>query len=224
MVRVAVLYGGISAEREVSLWMGPEVSAALRCAGFEVEPIEVGDDLSAVIAALRPKPDAVFNALQGRFGEDGAIQGVLEWLNIPYTHSGVCASSLAQNKDAAKTIFAAHGLPTARGCLITIDDLAASDPLPPPYVVKPLNEGSSVGVEIINGGDNRRAEVARAWRFGSTALVEEYVPGRDLTVGIMGDLALAVTDIVAKDGRFLDYQTKYTRGATRHVTPALIHP
>jgi D-alanine-D-alanine ligase len=222
--RVAVLYGGISAEREVSLSSGVQVIAALREAGFEVTPVEVTDDIAAVIAALTPKPDAVFNALHGRFGEDGAIQGVLDWLDIPYTHSGVRASALAMDKVAAKAVFAANGLPVARGRVIDREELAASDPMPLPYVVKPINEGSSVGVEIIRTGDNRRSEVARAWHFGESAMVEEYIPGRELTVGVMGDRALAVTEILAEAGVFYDYESKYSDGGSRHIIPALVHP
>ena len=224
MTRVAVLYGGISAEREVSLSTGLQVIPALREAGFEVTPIEVGEDLAAVIAALTPRPDAVFNALHGRFGEDGAIQGVLDWLAIPYTHSGVRASALAMDKVAAKAMFAAAGLPIARGRVVPTDELEAADPLPLPYVVKPVSEGSSVGVEIIRHGDNRRAEVARAWRFGNAALVEEYIPGRELTVGVMGDRALAVTEIIADAGVFYDYESKYADGGSRHIIPARVHP
>jgi D-alanine-D-alanine ligase len=224
MTRVAVLYGGTSAERDVSIATGLGVITALREAGFDVTPIEVGADLGAVIAALSPRPDAVFNALHGRLGEDGAIQGVLDWLEIPYTHSGVRASALAMDKVAAKTLFAAAGLPVARGRVVTADELAAADPLPLPYVVKPVNEGSSVGVEIIRSGDNRRTEVARAWRFGPAALVEEYIPGRELTVGVMGDRALAVTDIIADAGVFYDYESKYADGGSRHIIPARMHP
>lgn len=223
MTRVAVLYGGISAEREVSLSSGRQVIAALNAAGFEVLPIDVGANLEAVIGALDPKPDVVFNALHGRFGEDGAIQGVLDWLGIPYTHSGVRASALAMDKAAARAIFAAAGLPVAHGRVVEIDELEAADPIPPPYVVKPLNEGSSVGVEIIGPGDNRRAEVARSWRYNGAALVEEYVPGRELTVGVMGDRALAVTEIVASQS-FYDYESKYAEGGSRHVIPAVVHP
>jgi D-alanine-D-alanine ligase len=222
--RVAVLYGGISTEREVSLSSGVQVIAALREAGFEVTPIEVGEDLGAVLAALNPRPDAVFNALHGRFGEDGAIQGVLDWLGIPYTHSGVRASALAMDKVAAKALFAAAGLPVARGRTVEIAELEAADPIPLPYVVKPMCEGSSVGVEIIRCGDNRRAEVARGWRFGNAALVEEYIAGRELTVGVMGDRALAVTEILADAGVFYDYDSKYADGGSRHVIPAVIHP
>ncbi|MDE2516795.1 MAG: D-alanine--D-alanine ligase [Rhodospirillales bacterium] len=222
MSRVAVLYGGISAEREVSLSSGAQVIAALRQAGHAVQPIEVGADLAAVIAALRPAPDAVFNALHGRFGEDGVIQGVLDWLGIPYTHSGVRASALAMDKVAAKAVFAAAGLPVAAGRLVGIEDLRAADPLAMPYVVKPVNEGSSVGVRIIRAGDNRRVEVAETWRFGSQALVEEYIPGRELTVGVMGEEALAVTEILADAGSFYDYDSKYAAGGSRHVVPAAI--
>jgi len=224
MTRVAVLYGGISAERAVSLSTGVQVIAALRESGFEVKPIDVGADLTAVIAALTPKPDAVFNALHGRFGEDGAIQGVLDWIGIPYTHSGVRASALAMDKVAAKALFASAGLPVARGRLVPIAELQAADPMALPYVVKPVNEGSSVGVEIIRGGDNRRADIARAWTFGTAALVEEYIPGRELTVAVMGDRALAVTEILAMANSFYDYESKYADFGSRHIVPAVLHP
>ncbi|HEY4172226.1 MAG TPA: D-alanine--D-alanine ligase [Rhodopila sp.] len=224
MTRIVVLYGGISAEREVSLSTGIQVIAALRECGFDVVPVDVGPDLGAVIAALTPKPDAVFNALHGRFGEDGAIQGVLDWLGIPYTHSGVRASSLAMDKQVAKALFLSAGLPIAPGRMISIEELEAGDPLPLPYVVKPVNEGSSVGVTVVRGGDNRRAEIARNWSFGPTALVEEYIPGRELTVGVLDNQALAVTDIRAVAGTFYDYESKYADGGSRHIIPAEVHP
>jgi len=224
MTRVAVLYGGISAEREVSLSSGTQVIAALRQAGFDVLAVDAGENLGAVIAALTPKPDVVFNALHGRFGEDGAIQGVLDWMGIPYTHSGLRASAVAMDKVAAKAVFSAAGLPVAKGRVVAIEDLEASDPLPLPYVIKPVNEGSSVGVEIIRAGDNRRVAVARAWRFGRAALVEEFIPGRELTVGVMGDHALAVTEIIATANSFYDYESKYADGGSRHVIPAIVHP
>jgi D-alanine-D-alanine ligase len=224
MTRVAVLYGGISAERAVSIASGAQVIEALREAGYDVTPIEVGEDLDAVIAAIRQaQPASVFNALHGRFGEDGAIQGVLDWMGVPYTHSGIRASALAMDKSAAKAVFASAGLPVARGQEVDITALEAADPMPLPYVVKPVNEGSSVGVEIIRAGDNRRAEVARAWRFGKVALVEEYIPGRELTVGVMGDRALAVTEILADAGAFYDYESKYAHGGSRHLIPAPVH-
>ncbi len=223
MMRVAVLHGGISAEREVSLSSGKQVIAALRDSGFEVTPIEVGADLRAVLAALDPAPDVVFNALHGRFGEDGTIQGMLDWLGIPYTHSGVRASALAMDKVAAKSVFAAHGLAVPQGRVVAIDTLRETDPLPAPYVVKPVNEGSSVGVSIVRQSDNRRGEIAAQWRFGPHALVEEYVPGRELTVGVMGDRSLAVTEIVAGHS-FYDYESKYASGGSRHLIPAPVHP
>jgi D-alanine-D-alanine ligase len=220
MKRVAVLLGGISAEREVSLRTGAQVSAALRHAGFEVSEIDVGDDLRAVIAALTPAPDVVFNALHGRFGEDGTIQGVLDYLGLPYTHSGVRASALAMDKAAAKAVFAHAGLPVAPHRIIDIAELADHHPLPPPYVVKPVNEGSSVGVHIIKPGDNRGAEIAAGWRFGP-AMVEQFIPGRELTVGVLEDRALAVTEILPGDG-FYDYHAKYAAGGSRHVVPAQV--
>jgi D-alanine-D-alanine ligase len=224
MTRVVVLYGGISAEREVSVSTGIQVIAALRESGFDVDSVDVGPDLGAVIAALTPKPDVVFNALHGRFGEDGAMQGVLDWLGIPYTHSGMRASSLAMDKQLAKALFASAGLPVAPGRVVSIAELEAGDPLPLPYVVKPVNEGSSVGVTVVRGGDNRRAEIARGWTFGPTALVEEYIPGRELTVGVLDDRALAVTDIRAVAGTFYDYESKYADGGSRHIIPAGVHP
>ncbi len=223
MTTVAVLYGGISAEREVSLASGGKVIAALREAGYAVTPVLVGDDLAALIAALTPRPDVVFNALHGRFGEDGAIQGVLDWLGIPYTHSGVRASAIAMDKAAARAAFLAAGLPVARGRVIEIAELEHADPLPLPYVIKPVNEGSSVGVEIVRDGSNRRAQIAAHWSYGGTALVEEFVPGRELTVAVMDDRALAVTEITAASG-FYDYEAKYAEGGSRHVVPAAIHP
>lgn len=223
MKRVAVLQGGISAEREVSLATGAQVVAALTEAGFAVTPITVGADLSALIAALSPPPDAVFNALHGRFGEDGAIQGVLDWLGIPYTHSGVRASALAMDKVAAKAAFAAAGLPVARHVLVAVETLAEADPIPRPYVVKPPDQGSSVGVAIVGDGDNRVGEICAAWGFGPLAMVEEFIPGRELTVGVMGGEPLAVTEIRPADG-FYDYDAKYTPGGSRHLIPAPLHP
>ena len=223
MKRVAVLYGGISAEREVSLSSGRQVMLALQEAGYDIDPIEVGADLGAVIAALANKPDAVFNALHGRFGEDGVIQGVLDWLGLPYTHSGVRASALAMDKAASRAVFAASGLPIAPGRVIDVAELAAADPLPLPYVIKPLNEGSSVGVDILREGANRRHEIARDWRFGPQALVEAFIPGRELTVSVLGDKALTVTEIAATHA-FYDYESKYAAGGSQHMLPARIHP
>jgi D-alanine-D-alanine ligase len=222
MSRVAVLHGGISVEREVSLASGAQVVRALAALGHQVVPVDVGPDLRALLAALDPAPDVVFNALHGRFGEDGTIQGVLDLLGIPYTHSGVRASALAMDKPAAKAVFAAAGLPVPAGRVIDVAALAAADPLPAPYVVKPLNEGSSVGVAIVRAGDNRRRSIAAEWRFGAQAIVEEYIPGRELTVGVLGTRALTVTEIIARE-EFYDYDAKYAPGGSRHVLPARVH-
>ena len=219
MKRVAVLQGGISAEREVSLASGEQVITALREAGFKVVPITVGENLAQLIAALTPPPDVVFTALHGRFGEVGAIQGVLDWLGIPYTHSGVRASALAMDKVAAKAAFAGAGLPVAKHVLVDVESLAHEDPIPRPFVVKPPNQGSTVGVVILQPGDNRAAEFADGWNFGPLALVEEFIPGRELTVAVMGGEPLAVTEIRPADG-FYDYEAKYTPGGSRHIIPA----
>ncbi len=224
MKQVAVLHGGISAEREVSLNSGAQCIGALRAAGYAVTPIDVGADLGALIAALRAaKPDVVFNTLHGRFGEDGCIQGVLDWMGLPYTGSGLRASAVAADKVAAKAVFQAAGLPVAEHRLVTPAELEAADPLPRPYVVKPVNEGSSVGVHILRGGDNRRGEIARAWRFGPVVLAEDFIPGRELTVAVMGDRALTVTEIETHLA-FYDYEAKYAAGGSRHVLPAAVHP
>lgn len=219
-MRVAVLMGGMSSEREVSLNSGKQVCDALRKAGYEVTPIVVTEDLGALLAALTPRPDAVFNALHGRFGEDGTIQGVLDYIGLPYTHSGVRASALAMDKEAAKALFVAAGLPVAPHKVIDIAELAETDPLPPPYVVKPVNEGSSVGVSIVKEGDNHRAEIVANWQFGP-AMVEQYIPGRELTVGVLEDRALTVTEILPTE-KFYDYHAKYAAGGSRHVLPAEI--
>jgi D-alanine-D-alanine ligase len=218
MMRVAVLMGGMSSEREVSLRSGGKVAEALRSAGFDVVAIEVSEDLEALLAALKPRPDIVFNALHGRFGEDGTIQGVLDYLGIPYTHSGVRASALAMDKAAAKAVFAAAGLPVAPHRIVDIAELTDHDPLPPPYVVKPVNEGSSVGVSLVLDGGNARHEIAAAWHFGA-AMVEQYIPGRELTVCVLEDHAVAVTEILTAE-TFYDYEAKYSAGGSRHVLPA----
>lgn len=224
MTRVALLHGGVSAEREVSLATGAQVLGALREAGFDVTPIEVTQDLAATIAALQAaKPDVVFNALHGRFGEDGCIQGVLDWLGLPYTHSGVRASAVAMDKAASKAAFTAAGLPVAPSRVVSPEELEADDPMPRPYVIKPVNEGSSVGVAILRNGDNRRAEIARGWRYDRRIMAEAYIPGRELTVAVMGDRALEVTEI-ATGHVFYDYDAKYADGGSRHTLPAPIHP
>lgn len=216
--RVAVLKGGISAEREVSLVSGGAVARALGAAGYAVDEIDVGADLGALLARLKPAPDAVFNALHGRYGEDGCIQGVLNILRIPYTHSGLLASALAMDKPAAKRVFADAGIPVAEHRIVGIDTLAAGEPMPRPYVIKPLNEGSSVGVRIVRDGDDLAAIVG-AWAAGADVMVERFIPGRELTVAVMGDRPLAVTEITTARG-FYDYDAKYADGGSRHLVPA----
>ncbi len=215
MSRVAVLKGGTSAEREVSLSTGKACAAALREAGYEVIEVDCGPDLAARLAEIQP--DVCFNALHGRFGEDGCVQGMLEWLRIPYTHSGVLASALAMDKARAKAAYVSAGLPIVQSVLASKDEVAAGHVLPPPYVVKPNNEGSSVGVYIVHPGSNapRLAET-----MPDVVMVETYAPGRELTVSVLGDRALCVTDILT-DGWY-DYDAKYKTGGSRHILPAAL--
>ena len=214
--RVAVLKGGMSAEREVSLVSGRECAKALRDAGYtEVVEVDCGPDLPAQLAEI--KPEIVFNALHGRWGEDGCVQGILEWLRIPYTHSGVLASALAMDKAKAKEVYAAAGLPIVQSRLASREEVQAGHVLPPPYVVKPNNEGSSVGVYMVRAGDNapRLAET-----MPEVVMVETYAPGREFSATVMGDRTLGVTDIIT-DGWY-DYDAKYKPGGSRHELPANI--
>ena len=213
--RVAVLMGGLSAEREVSLSSGRECAQALRVAGYEVVEVDCGPDLPARLSEIRP--DVCFNALHGRWGEDGCVQGLLEWLRIPYTHSGVLASALAMDKARAKEAFAAAGLPVLQGVIASREAVEAGHVLPPPYVVKPNSEGSSVGVYIVHPGSNAPRLAAT---MPAEVMVETYAPGRELTASVLGDRALCVTDIIT-DGWY-DYEAKYSTGGSRHVVPAEI--
>ena len=223
MKRVVLLMGGRSAEREVSLVSGRECAAGLAEAGYKVTTVDVRDDLTVVLKALNPKPDLVFNALHGRYGEDGTIQGVLDWLGIAYTHSGVLASALAMDKTVAKRLFDSAGLRCPAGQLVHRSAVQAGDVLARPYVVKPNNEGSSVGVTIVRQGDNALPFSGIDWPFGDQVLVEPYIPGRELTVGVMGDRPLAVTELRPRQG-FYDYTAKYTEGRTEHLVPAPLPP
>ena len=219
MKHVAVLMGGWSAEREVSLVSGAAAGEALRTRGYRVSEIDVGRDLPQVLAEL--EPDVVYNALHGRFGEDGTVQGLLDIMGIPYTHSGVLASSLAMNKAMAKRLFASAGLRSPEGYLTTIDALRnGAEPMAPPYVIKPNNEGSSVGVKIVWNADERPID-RNDWPFGPEVLIERYVPGRELTVAVLGDRPLTVTEIRPCEG-FYDYHAKYTEQAAEHLLPAPI--
>ena len=212
--RVAVLMGGPSAEREVSLVSGRDCARALRTAGFDVVEVDAGPDLPARLAEIAP--DCCFNALHGRWGEDGCVQGLLEWLRIPYTHSGVLASALAMDKARAKEVFRAAGLAVAESRLACTAEVAARHVLPPPYVVKPNNEGSSVGVYIVHEAANAPPKLGP--EMPEVVMVEAYVPGRELTVSVMGDRALGVTEIVTEG--WYDYHAKYTPGGSHHVLPA----
>ncbi len=211
--RIAVLLGGLSPERDVSLVSGAACAKALREEGFHVAEIDAGADVAERLRAA--KPDAAFNALHGRWGEDGCVQGVLEMMKIPYTHSGVLASALAMHKERAKAVFGAAGLPLAKSILVDRHRASQSHVMPPPYVIKPVNQGSSVGVYIVRPGDNRPpgALGTAEWTLGDEIMVEDYVPGRELTVAVMGGNgnglgALAVTEIVPKTA-FYDYDAKY---------------
>lgn len=208
--------GGPSAEREVSLVSGRECAKALRQAGYQVAEIDAGPDLAQRLAALGP--DCVFNALHGRFGEDGCVQGLLEWLGIPYTHSGVLASALAMDKQKTKEVYRAAGLPFVESVLAGRGEIEARHVMAPPYVVKPFNEGSSVGVYIVREAAN--GPPCLAPELPEVLMVETYAPGRELTVAVMGERALTVTDIVTEG--WYDYAAKYSEGGSRHICPAVL--
>jgi D-alanine-D-alanine ligase len=218
--RILVLMGGISREREVSLVSGTAVADALRAKGHDVRTHDVTRDVAALVRAVTEfEPECVFNALHGRYGEDGCIQGVLELMAVPYTHSGVRASAIAMDKPATKRVVEQAGIRTPRGKVVRREDFAQGDPLPRPFIVKPVDEGSTIGVKVVAEGDNR--DWGDDWTFGTQALVEEYIRGRELTVGIMGERALAVTEI-RFEGSAFDYTAKYTAGHAEHVLPAPI--
>ncbi|MEZ5830243.1 MAG: D-alanine--D-alanine ligase [Dongiaceae bacterium] len=220
MKRVSVLMGGPSAEREVSLDSGANCAAALKEAGYKVSAIDVTRDLPALLKAIKAqKPDVLFNALHGRWGEDGNIQGILNFIGIPYTHSGLMASAIAMDKPMAKRLFAQAGLRCPEGVLLHKSQVLKGDPLPRPYVVKPANEGSSVGVQIIRQSDNARPFDGIEWPYGEYVLAEQFIEGRELTVGVMGDRAMTVTELKVETG-FYDYAHKYTGGLTQHLCPA----
>ena len=219
---VAVLMGGWSSEREVSLVSGGAIVDALRQTEFEVRPIDVQRDVAKLVSQLEPAPDIVLNALHGRYGEDGCIQGILEFLGLAYTHSGVMASALAMDKPMAKRLFETVGIPCPPHEIATRDDLRSGTVMNKPFVIKPMNEGSSVGVTIVLQDDDLPALDDVAWAFGDAVMVEKYVPGRELTVAVMGDKALGVTEIRPAKG-FYDYTAKYTEGKADHVIPAPVN-
>ena len=224
MKHVAVLMGGWSAERPVSLKSGQGCADALEARGYRVTRVDVGRDIAEVL--IRLKPDVAFNALHGRMGEDGAIQGLLELLQIPYTHSGVLASALAMRKDRAKTVLAAAGIPVAASVTVDRREAAQRHVMPPPYVLKPVSEGSSFGVVIVKADRSHPPqEVGREdWPYGDELLAERYVAGKELTCAVMGNRALGVIEIKPVSEAFYGYDAKYAKGGSVHVLPADIKP
>ena len=220
---VAVLMGGVSNERPVSLSSGAQCAAALRNAGYVVTELDVGFDVAEKLQALRP--DVVFNALHGPYGEDGKIQGLLEYLRLPYTHSGVLASALAMNKHQAKVAFKAAGIPVTDHVVVNRAEVARQHVMAPPYVIKPIADGSSVGIFVVKADHSHPPqEILREdWNGGEEVMVERYVPGRDLTCAIMGDVALGVTEILT-DLAFYNFEAKYAKGGSSHIIPARIEP
>ncbi len=221
---VAVLMGGLSAEREISLRSGEACAAALEEKGYHVSRVDVGEDIASCLAQMRP--DVAFNALHGKYGEDGCVQGLLELLHIPYTHSGVLASSVAMNKEVAKTLMAAAGVPTPQGRVVHRLEAALGHVLPPPYVLKPVSEGSSFGVFIVGFGANTPPKDLSdpGWSHGDMMLAEKFISGRELTCAVMGDRPLDVIEILSADGGWYDYHAKYTKGGSKHVLPAVLKP
>jgi len=221
---VAVLLGGFSSERPVSLSSGNACADALEQAGYQITRVDVGRDVGSVLAAL--KPDVVFNALHGPFGEDGTIQGILEYLGIPYTHSGVLGSALAMNKQLAKKVAKAAGIPVAESKVLNRFAIKNTHPMRPPYVVKPVNEGSSFGVVIVKENQSHPPQLITSpeWKYGDLVMVERYVHGRELTCAVMGDVALGVTEIIPVGHSFYDYDSKYVAGGSKHECPAKLSP
>jgi D-alanine-D-alanine ligase len=221
---VAVLYGGFSSERPVSLSSGKACAKALEEEGYRVSLVDVGRDIGEVLSGL--KPDVAFNALHGPYGEDGTVQGILEYLQIPYTHSGVLASALAMHKELAKTVAAAVGIPVAAARVMDRHDIVREHPMEPPYVVKPVAEGSSFGVVIVHKDQSHPPQMISSpeWRYGDIVMVERYIPGRELTCAVMGDEPLGVTEIIPVGHNFYDYDAKYLEGGSKHEYPAKISP
>lgn len=221
---VAVLMGGVSSERPVSLSSGNACADALEAEGYRVTRVDVDRNVSAVLSGL--KPDVAFNALHGPFGEDGVIQGVLEYLGIPYTHSGVLASALAMNKEQAKKVARAAGVPVAESKVVNRFGIGNTHPMAPPYVVKPVAEGSSFGVVIVGEDQSYPPQIVSSpdWNYGESVMVERYVAGRELTCAVMGDVALGVCEIIPTGHSFYDYDSKYVAGGSKHETPAKLSP
>ena len=221
MRKVAVLMGGISSEREISLRSGQGVLQALNEGGYSAFPVDLTRDVNEFVRILqREKPDVVFNALHGKYGEDGCVQGILNLLQIPYTHSGVMASSIAIDKSMTKKVVASLGVDLAKECMVEKKDVIKGDCLPMPYVVKPNDEGSSVGVFVIKTEEEKKDMIA-AWPFKYPVMMEEYIPGRELSVAVSDDGPMGVVDIVPREG-FYDFTNKYAQGGAEHIIPANI--
>ncbi|WP_417669923.1 D-alanine--D-alanine ligase [Roseibium sp.] len=221
---VAVLMGGWVHERPVSLSSGTDCADALEKAGYQVSRIDVDRNVAAVLSELRP--DVAFNALHGPFGEDGCIQGILEFLEIPYTHSGVMASALAMNKVKAKAVMAASGVKVTEHLIVNRHEIGREHPMKPPYVIKPINEGSSFGVLIVREDQAYPPQelTASEWPYPDVLMCEKYIPGRELTCAVIGDRATDVIEIVPTGGGFYDYDAKYAEGGSKHILPAKISP
>jgi D-alanine-D-alanine ligase len=222
---IAMLMGGWSSEREISLRSGEACAAALEGEGFTVTRLDVGRDVASKLAALRP--DVCFNALHGRFGEDGCIQGLLEVLGLPYTHSGVLASALAMHKERAKAVLREAGVPVAESLVLHRAEAAKAHAMKPPYVIKPPAEGSSVGVFIVREDQTHPPQELHSadWTLGEEVMVERFIPGRELTCAVMGNEALGVIEIRPAEGlTFYDYTSKYAPGGSIHVLPAPLSP
>jgi D-alanine-D-alanine ligase len=221
---VAVLYGGFSSERPVSLASGKPCADALEAEGYRVSRVDVTRGIAGTLSEL--KPDVAFNALHGPYGEDGSIQGILEYLQIPYTHSGVLASALAMDKRLAKKVAAAEGIPVAESIVTSRFRIGAEHPMEPPYVVKPVNEGSSFGVVIVREDQSHPPQMIASpeWRYGEMVMVERYIHGRELTCAVMGDRVLGVTEIIPLGHGFYDYDAKYAEGGSKHECPAKLSP
>lgn len=221
---VAVLMGGFSSERPVSLSSGNSCADALEKVGYRVTRVDVGRDIARVLADL--SPEVAFNALHGPYGEDGTIQGVLEYLQIPYTHSGVLASALAMHKEQAKRVAKSVGIPVAEARVMNRHEIGGKHPMKPPYVVKPVCEGSSFGVVIVKEDQSHPPQIlgSSEWRYGDTVMVERYIHGRELTCAVMGNVALGVCEIIPVGHSFYDYDSKYVKGGSKHEIPAKISP
>ncbi|RIJ32651.1 D-alanine--D-alanine ligase [Henriciella mobilis] len=219
MKRVAVVYGGWSSEREVSVSSGTQMLRAAKAAGYDAVGIDATRDLARQIAEAAP--DVILNGLHGPWGEDGCVQGLFEILDIPYSHSGVTASAIAMDKRKSKAVYQQAGLDVAQDVAVTREEAARAHPLKPPYVIKPVNEGSSFGVVFVREQNNGPSQFVLSddWKYGDNLMAEEYIPGRELTVAVLGDKPLAVTEITTLR-EFYDFDAKYAAGGSRHVVPA----